>query len=175
MDEQLKALLEFEDISAGVTTLETQIRFIDAETGELELLRGEDDPTPRRHRLKPLSELYGQGKSDASVDPQSEDYMPLFLAIEQEFVRCYRLNPSLTDGIVGLALDLLAMNPEGNVQHDSLARCIQLELRLLLSLNDYSREEVRQALRKVRKSVDRHTHRDGRRGYLDFLCDHLPA
>ena len=101
--------------------------------------------------------------------------MPLFLAIEQEIVRCYRLNPLLTDGIVALAVDLLAISPESDAQHDSLARSIQLELRLLLSLNDYSRDEVRQVLRKVRKSVDRHTRRDGRRGYLDFLRKHLPS
>jgi hypothetical protein len=97
------------------------------------------------------------------------------MAIEQEVVRCYRTDSSLTDGAVGLALDLLTTNPEDNVQHDSLAHRIQLELRLLLSLNDYSRDEVRKALRKVRKSVYRHTRHDGRRGYLDFLCDYLPA
>jgi hypothetical protein len=88
MDAQLKALLaEGETISAGVTTLETQIRFADPETGELELLRCEDDPTPRSHTLKPLSELYGQGTPGASVDPQSEHYMSLFLAIRRSAFR----------------------------------------------------------------------------------------
>ena len=93
----------------------------------------------------------------------------------KQIARRYRADPTLTDGTVGLALGLLATNPEGDVQHDALARARQLELRLLLSLNDYSRDEVRQALRKVRKSVDRHTRVDGRRGYLDFICRYLPA
>jgi hypothetical protein len=176
MDAQFKALLESDEApSADAKAIQAQIRVIDPVTGEVELLHGEDDPAPRRYTLKPLSELYGQDKPDASADPQSEHCLSLLLTIEQHVVHCYRLNPSLSDGAVRLSLDLLAMSPESNVQHDSLASGIQSQLRLLLSFNDYSRVEVRHALRKVRKSVERHTRSGGQRAYLDFISEYVPT
>ncbi len=61
------------------------------------------------------------------------------------------------------------MSPEAAAAADVLAARIQLSLRLTLSLNDYSRQDVRHALRKVAKSVARHTRLAGPRGYLTFL------
>jgi hypothetical protein len=60
----------------------------------------------------------------------------------------------------------LAMDPDGATA-DPLAKQIQFSLRLTLSLNDYSRQEVRQAIRKIAKSVNRH--KNGDRGYLMFV------
>ncbi|MFI5381762.1 MAG: hypothetical protein ACHRHE_20895 [Tepidisphaerales bacterium] len=50
---------------------------------------------------------------------------------------------------------------------------IQLSLRMALSLNDYSRQDVKQAIRKILKSVDRHTKAAGQRGYLDFIHKYI--
>jgi hypothetical protein len=66
-------------------------------------------------------------------------------------------------------LDQLGNEPN-SPGNDPLARRVNSALRLCLSLNDYSRFEVRAALRKVRKSVERHTRLAGPTGYLDFIA-----
>jgi hypothetical protein len=65
------------------------------------------------------------------------------------------------------------MSPEAEAAQDELATAVQLKLRLVLSLNDYSRQDVRQALRKVKQSANRHNRDGGRRGYLDFITQML--
>ena len=99
----------------------------------------------------------------------------LFLAIEQCIVRCWKDDPSLTDASVQLALDRVALNPEDGSHNDALARQLQFNLRLLLSLHDYSRQDVRSALRKIGKSVSRHTRLAGPRGYLHFIREYVPV
>lgn len=99
--------------------------------------------------------------------------MPLFLAIEEEIARFYRQEaPSLTDGATGLVLNQLGMAPESSMP-DPLAAGIQVRLRLVLSLKNYSRQEVKAALKKIGKSVDRHTRVDGPRGYLEFIASYF--
>jgi hypothetical protein len=128
----------------------------------------------RELTLRPLAELYGAGTGRPTIDPEDEPFIPLFLAIEQTIVREDQKGPArLTDGGVALTLDRLAMNPEGDPGIDPLARHLQLELRLQLSLNDYSRQEVRGALRKIGKSVVRHTRLAGPRGYLSFIREYV--
>ncbi len=39
----------------------------------------------------------------------------------------------------------------------------------MLGLNNYSRRDVEQAMRKIGKSVARHTRADGPQGYLYFI------
>jgi len=144
------------------------IRIVDPERGEIEVEMSEG---PRRHVLKPLPELFGKGHGVSSVDPQDERFMPLLLCIEESIVEHYEQDPDLTDGRVSLALSRLILQPGGDPGDDALCRLLQLDLRLLLSLNDYSRQEVRWALRKIDKSVRRHSRADGPRGYLDFIRD----
>jgi len=142
------------------------IGVVDDATGEIEVT---GPGGTGRYTLKPLGELYGAGPGAATVDPEDDRFMPLFLAIEEEITRYYEtVDSSLTDGHVLLALKNLGMNPEAPAS-DPLARRVQLALRMTLSLNDYSRQDVRSALRQIAKSVERHTRADGRRGYLDFL------
>jgi hypothetical protein len=125
-----------------------------------------------RYQLKPMRELFVPGTDSPTVDPQDEKYMALFLEIETEIAEYYKgEDPGLTDGAVGLTLDQLAMDPNNPPAADKLAQRIAMGLRLCQSLNNYSRQEVRAALRKVRKSVDRHSKVDGRRGYLDFIVE----
>ncbi len=129
-----------------------------------------------KYLVKPLNELYGKGPGHDNIDPQNEHYMPLFLAIEGEIARWdtasrYRT----TDGTVAIALSSLAMSPDANVEANPFALHIQLALRIALSLNDYSRQDAKQAIRKILKSVERHTKSSGQRGYLDFVHKYVKA
>jgi len=87
------------------------------------------------------------------LKPTDDTFSPLFLAIEQAILNYWRSEPSLTDGQVSLTLDRLGMSPEAVHSDDLLAMYVQRDLRLLLSLNNYSRQEIRSAIRKIGKSV----------------------
>lgn len=168
MDTELANLIGLDAGEGHRTKQRGNVKFADTSAGTLEIVRPEG---PVSYTLKPLKDLYAAGDNAPSVDPQDERYMPLFLAIEAEIAQYYEHDaPSLTDGVVGLVLDQLSLSPEAS-NPDPLARRVQTSLRFCLSLNDYSRQEVRAALRKVRKSVDRHSRVDGRRGYLDFIVE----
>ena len=129
----------------------------------------------RRVTLKPLSELFGTGNPGEDVDPQNDVFMPLFLPLESAIVRYHKRHPSLVDSQVAVALDHLGLKPEAEHVGDDLARHLQLELRLVLSLHNYSRQEVRTAIRTINRSVARHTAADGLRGYLDFVRPFFPG
>ncbi len=107
-------------------------------------------------RLRPLQELFSSTKADTgSMKTDDPAALQLLHAIEGEIKRRYMKNPELTDSSVLLALDTLAMKPEA-VSRDVLAKAIQNSLRLLLSTDDYSRDEVKWAIRKILASVKRH-------------------
>ena len=149
----------------------TKLLITDFKSGEIEV-EGKDGP--RKYRLKSLAELYGKGVGSASVEPLDDRCMPLFFCIEGSIVTYNReFDGSLTDGAVQITLDRLGMSPESDEANDPLAHHIQLDLRLLLSTSDYSRQEVRAAIRKIGKSVARHSRESGLRGYLDFICEQL--
>jgi hypothetical protein len=119
---------------------------------------------------KPLPELYGKGTGFPSVDEFNPVFQPLLEGIEIAIVEYNEEHESdLMDADVDLALDRLTLNPEANVSDCQLALFVQNELRLILSENDYSRDEVKQALRKVLRSVQRHTKIAGVNGYLKFI------
>lgn len=65
------------------------------------------------------------------------------------------------------------MSPEADVHNNVLAARMQFSLRLLLSLNNYSRQDVKQAIRRIARSVQSHTEQSGRRGYLDFIRQYV--
>jgi hypothetical protein len=158
----LKAVKESSKELARTKGPSAAFEIVDAERGVVELSGGE------RFELRPLDELYGAGVGAATVDPMDDRYMPLFLAIEEAIQLVYRANRGLTDGAVHLALSELSMNPSAETR-DVLARAVQFQLRLLLSLDDYSRQDVKGAVRKIAKSVERHTKSGGPRGYLEFV------
>lgn len=119
------------------------------------------------HQLKPIDQLYGKGVG-RKVDPREEEYVPLFMGIEEAIQLFYRDNLSLSDGRVRLALEELARNPAAP-STDPLVQAVQLQLQLVLSLNDYSRDEVRAVCKRLIKSVDTFTREGGRQGYLEFV------
>jgi hypothetical protein len=169
MDETLAAKVDelAGRISTSLKARDVSIRFTDND-GTVEIIHG-DKKEP--YKLKPLKALYGVGLGP-SVITSDEAYMPLLFSIEEEIVRFDEKCEPLTDAAVALALKGLSMNPEQSLA-DPLAKSIQISLRLSLSLNNYSRQEVRQAIRKIEKSVARHN--DGSRGYLEFIHEHLPG
>jgi hypothetical protein len=168
MDQELFDLLKPDGVLAKLHLDKTpKPHHLDIASGEIIIDEAGED---RRYALKPLSDLYGAGHNVDTVDPQDDQFMPLFLAIEEAIVRHWEQdNPGLTDGTVALVLDQLGMGPD-SATSDPLAQRIQIQLRLCLSMNDYSRQEVKAALKKVAKSVDRHTRASGPRGYLNFIA-----
>ena len=168
MDQQLRELFTTAGTGEKYRQTGRGLVVLDPASGEIEIKgRGE----PRRYTLKPLRDLYGEGNKTDAVDPEDDVFMPLFLAIEEEIARFYKFdNAKLGDGGVALVLSQIGMDPEASAG-DPLALQIQMSLRVCLSLNNYSRQEVKAALRKIGKSVDRHTRADGPRGYLDFIAD----
>jgi hypothetical protein len=126
--------------------------------------------------LKPLGALYGPGNPGVELDPTSETFMPLFLAIEETIVLHFRRGPSLTDNQVTQTLERIGLRPEADADAaDSLGRELLLKLRLSLSISNYSRQELRAALRKIGKSVARHHREGGPQGYLQFIDRMLPG
>jgi len=170
MDKQLIELLGPgpDSTRPGETrSLTKRIRFPGKDTPEIVV--GGHEEGFHSYTLKTLPELYGPGTGASSIDPRDERFLPLLMAIEEEVYRyADTVDPALTDGQVLLAVKDLAMNPEAEPT-EPLARRIALALRLAVSLNNYSRQDVRGGLRQVAKSVERHTKADGRRGYLQFI------
>ncbi|MFO8011862.1 MAG: hypothetical protein R6X20_01015 [Phycisphaerae bacterium] len=170
MDTEFLELLNpfIDESSAEYTDVEVGISFTDPLAGEVEI----DTPNgTMRYTLKPLGDLFGDGVDARTLDVNDERYMPLLMAIEESIVRVYEEDPRLTDARVSLALSDLAMNLESPPGPEPLRQWLRADLRLLLSLNDYSRRDVRRALRKIEKSVRRHTRVDGPQGYLNFILD----
>jgi hypothetical protein len=126
------------------------------------------------YRLKPLQELFSPALSGSKTlttdDPR---YLNLLYAIESSIKRLSMENPELTDASVILALDALAVRPEA-LTSDGVVKRINRDLRLLLSMSEYSRDEVKTAARKILASVKRHRAAAGARGYLDFIEEQVP-
>jgi len=162
MDETLLSLLralEGDDVKSAAT-----VEFADEDTVEIV-----SRDCRQRHKLKPLQQLYGADHG-ATVSKDDDRFLPLLHCFEEQIVYCDENAQPLTDGAVLLTLQRLSLNPE-DPSSDLLAQNIQRGLRLTLSLNDYSRQNVRQAARTVAKSVERHA--AGGRGYLEFIREFL--
>ncbi len=123
------------------------------------------------HPLKALEELYiSEREKPKRTLGDEEEYMDILMAIESTISRYYRDHPNLTDREVIRALEQLNRRPEA-IPEDALPTSIQGNLRVQLSLEAYTRHEVRWALRKVLGSVQRHHDLGGMQGYLDFIVD----
>jgi hypothetical protein len=125
-------------------------------------------------RLKPLQELFSSKTAAPAVmkwdDPR---HLHLLYTIEWAIKRVYMENPELTDSSVMLSLDQISMKPEVT-SSDAVIKEISRKLRVALSMDDYSRDEVKKAARKILASVKRHKAAAGMRGYLDFIREHVP-
>jgi hypothetical protein len=150
-NEQAEFELEFSNLEEGLVTLSSS-------KGKV------------THKLKPLSELYSYEKSDL---PEKDRQLDLLYAIEGPIKRYYENHPELTDGVVILALEKLAVKPE-IVSDDPFVTRLTSELRLKLSSSHYSRDEVRRGIRKILESAKRHNELEGRKGYLEFIMEYVP-
>ncbi len=152
MDEHLRAL-----VAAGPDG-RAVVEFTEPAAGRVRVLPSAAGAAAgQAYTLKPLPELYGPGTGQGSVDLQDSAFLLLLGSIEESLIDANKADPRLTDGAVSMALDRLCMSPEGDVGHDRVAAAVQAGLRLTLSLSDYSRQDVRHCLRKVKQSVKRHT------------------
>lgn len=167
MDQELLAIMPKPEGDEEMTLGVVLKNFL---TGEIEL---QLPAGPVSYHLKPLSQLYGQGQGQESVQTTDDTYLPLLMTIEGEIANSYREDRRLTDGEVMLSLKNLSNCPEAVPATDHLAMRIQVALRMFLSMNDFSRQEVRQSIRKVLHSVERHNRSGGPRGYLNFIIEYL--
>jgi hypothetical protein len=167
MDKELKALVDQGKSRGHDVTLSVDR---DNAASNQVTLNLPDGPSP--YTLKLLDQLYETRPEISSIDPQDREYIPLLLAIEGAIADAYRANASVTDGHVMLALKPLSMNPAAPCGNDPLCQAIQLSLRLCLSMNPYSKQEVKLALRKVIQSVQRHTRLAGTQGFVTFIIDY---
>lgn len=165
MDQALKDMVAA-DRGPDASRVETEYRFIDLDSGEIEIDLASG---PIRYTLKPLRDLYGQGQGGPTVSPQDERYQSLFMSIEQEIAAYDDKAERLTDGLVQLTLERMSMDPAAECGQDALCSHLQAQLRFLLSLKDYSRQELKTALRTIARSVARHKNMEGRRGYIEFI------
>lgn len=177
MDDELERMISVREDAAernsrgSTPEIEMALRPIDPGAGLIEIQFGSEPAF--EYTIKPLAKLYGPGSGKDSIDPTDPQFMPLLLGIEESILSAFEHRPTLTDAAATTALQQLAMSPEMDVSNDDLAEAVQYNLRLTLSLNDYSRQDVRHALRKIGKSIARHTRTQGPRGYLTFIKEHM--
>ena len=127
------------------------------------------------YKLKQLQDLYTPGGLSIEVIHWKDSRnIQLLHNIEGAIRRTYEADPELTDSSVMLALDAMSMKPEQRVSNSPIVKEINNSLRLLLSTENYSRDEVKKAIRKVLASVKRHRDAGGIRGYLEFILEQVP-
>jgi hypothetical protein len=127
------------------------------------------------HKLKPLNELFSQKNSKITeISWEDRYYLNLLYAIERAIKRiCESTQYRITDSDVISVLETLAMKPE-TVNNNFVLKEINQGLRLKLSMNDYSRHEVKMAIRKILNSAKSHNKQGGLRGYLGFILKYVP-
>ena len=121
------------------------------------------------HKLLGIDELLEGDAVFVSTDEDWQDrYLPLLMGIEAAIDRVYSRNPGLKDKTVIVVLDRLITKPSILIR-DELIQAVQSNIRLILSTERYSRNELLGCLRKVQRSVKRHHSVDGPVGYLEFI------
>lgn len=127
------------------------------------------------HVLRDMEELWEGDAPFASADGDWVDrYLPLLSAIESAIGAVGRADPELRDKTVVAVLERLVTKPDMRLGGE-LCTAIQDRVRLLLSVERYSRREVIGCLKKVLQSARRHHAEGGALGYLDFIRAHLPG
>lgn len=139
-------------------------------SGDGNVIRIESEKGSVIHELKALRDLYAPSTSKAK---SADEMLSILHAIESAIKRHYESHKELADAAVILALENLAVKPEYEGV-DEMTNAISNSLRLHLSMQSYSRDEVRQAVRKILASAQRHNKHSGRRGYLEFILKHVP-
>ncbi|PKL75931.1 MAG: hypothetical protein CVV27_12850 [Candidatus Melainabacteria bacterium HGW-Melainabacteria-1] len=155
-DKGLSAAVQEPGVSHAMGLLLSQ-EYQLTESGELVL------PDESKLTLKPLAELYAEAKPAAKDD----EIMALCMAMEYAVAFFdHDHDHGLNDGDVIRVLEKLSLKPE--TSFEGVGGLLLAHLRLELSLGEYSRADVRQAVRKILRSAQRHSKGDPR-GYLGFI------
>lgn len=169
--EKINSIAEWEDIDEKSDRSVFSVSFSKNEDGLINISSSKGSFI---YRLKPLNELFSpEGTENIEINWEDKDYMTLLYTIEKTILNVYKENPELTDSSVILALENLALKPEFN-NNDIVVKAINHDLRLQLSMSDYSRSDVKKAIRKILNSAKRYNKFEGMRGYLNFILEHIP-
>jgi hypothetical protein len=175
MDQELPAKLGVGPRGAGtVFSVGHNTRF-EHRLGETVLLYTPKSGVTIEHVLRGMHEEWeGDTPFSSSDEDWVDRYLPLLTAIESGINSVYDADPDLSDKTVIAVLERLVTKPDVSLGQE-LSTSIQDRVRLLLSVERYSRREVIGCLKKVQKSARLHHAERGPRGYLDFIRAHLRA
>jgi hypothetical protein len=165
--EKIKSISEFKKLSDNEEQFAFTATFNKEKDG---LVKITADKGEFIYQLKPFEELYAEQESRNNT---KEELMSLLYQIERTIKEYDTENYGLTDSSVILALEQLSMKPEAPAQSEFL-RNITNNLRMFMSMHNFSRNELRQGINRVLRSARRHNKVDGTRGYLDFIIEHVP-
>ncbi len=125
------------------------------------------------HELRSIADLAeGDAPFDTSGNDGMDAYLPLLTAIESGINVVQRTDPDLKDKTVITVLERLVAKPDMPLGQE-LPTAIQDRMRLILSVDRYSKREVVGCIRKVLKSARLHHADGGPRGYLDFIRERI--
>jgi hypothetical protein len=175
MDKELKEKLDkikkLKRIGKGTKGFQYSIESSENKDGLIKVIADKGEFT---YQLKELPDLYAPERSFSPDICWDDDYyISLLNTIEVSIRHIDDSNTGLTDTKVIYSLEELVFKPELK-SNDIMVKEINGRLRFQLSISDYTRREVRGALRKVLKSAKRHNRIGGIRGYLDFIKQFIP-
>jgi hypothetical protein len=154
--EKIKSISEFKKLSDNEEQFAFTATFNKEKDG---LVKITADKGEFIYQLKPFEELYAEQESRNNT---KEELMSLLYQIERTIKEYDTENYCLTDSSVILALEQLSI------------RNLTNNLRMFMSMHNFSRNELRQGINRVLRSARRHNKVDGTRGYLDFIIEHVP-
>ncbi|MBM3710033.1 MAG: hypothetical protein FJW61_06400 [Actinobacteria bacterium] len=169
--EKLNKIQKLMRIDKGTKGFQYSIESFKNEDGLIKVIA---DKSEFIYQLKELPELYAPEQSFyLDIDWDDNYYLSLLNTIEGTIRHIDDSSIGLTDARVIYSLEEMVSKPELK-SNDIIIKEINGRLRFQLSISDYTRSEVRGALRKVLKSAKRHNQTGGIRGYLDFIKQFIP-
>ncbi|SEL92781.1 hypothetical protein SAMN04489760_10112 [Syntrophus gentianae] len=122
------------------------------------------------YQFKPVQELYVGEESGKNTE---EELLSLLYQIERAIKEYDINNEGLTDSSVIMVLEKLSMKPEAPV-HDEFMKWVTDYIRMFMSMNNLSRNELRQGINRILRSARRYNKLSGIRGYLNFIRENVP-
>ncbi|OPY84298.1 MAG: hypothetical protein A4E72_02307 [Syntrophus sp. PtaU1.Bin208] len=134
------------------------------------LIRIATDKGELVYQFKPIEELYVEEESRKDTE---EVLLSLLYQIERAIKEYDISNGGLTDSSFIMVLEKLSMKPETPIQ-DELTKWITDYIRMFMSMNNLSRNELRQGINRILRSARRYNKLFGMRGYLNFIRENVP-
>jgi hypothetical protein len=171
LKEKLDKIKKLKRIGKGIKGFQYSVEFSGNKDGLMKVIVNKSELL---YQLKELPELYAPEQSfNFDIHWDDDYYISLLNTIEGTIRNIDDSCTGLTDAKVIFSLEELVFKPELK-SDDVLIKGINQRLRFQLSISDYTRSEVKGALRKVLKSAKRHNRTGGIRGYLDFIMQFIP-